>query len=102
MFRCFVDDSGRDGRSPKTIAAGWVARCDDWERFTDAWQISLEADNNPKALKSDEQGRLYFKYSEAVSKQKCFEGFTSEEAALKAVNLAHLFIGIPMVGYVVT
>lgn len=102
MFKCFVEDSGKDGVSPKLVLAAWVARCDDWERFSDAWQLSLEA-GNPKPLKPDHKGRQYFKHYDAKQLSGCFDGFTGpEETALKALNLAHLFIGIPVIGFIVT
>lgn len=103
MFRFFVDDSGKEpDSSPAFILAGWMARVDDWEHLSDAWEISISA-NNPKPLGYN-KGYRYFSNNEATGQTGCFAGFTPREAALKTANLAHLIVGMNprIAGFTVT
>jgi len=79
-----------------------MARVDDWERFSDAWEVSINADN-PKPL-AYHKGHKYFSNHDATGQVGCFAGFTAQEAAAKTVNLAHLVIGLNprIAGFAVT
>jgi len=97
MFRCFVEDSGKEAiDSPAFVLSSWTARVDDWERFSDAWEISLGADN-PKPL-GYHKGYRYFRHHDAVTQEACFAGFTPQEAALKTTSLAWLLVGMRVAG----
>lgn len=100
-YTCFVDDSGGDGRSPVFVLGAWIACCEAWERFSDAWEISLQGP--PKAL-GFHKGKRYFRHTDAVNQKACFAGFTSEMATRKAINLAWLVRPFQdhMLGYAVT
>lgn len=86
MFRVFIDESGNDASEPMLMAVAWVGSVEQWKRFADEWQLTLEA-NNPKPLVLHKNER-YFKHSEARGREGCFAGFSDDEAELKTVNLA--------------
>jgi hypothetical protein len=89
MFRCFVDDSGRDYKGPALVLGAWVARVDDWDAFSDVWDARLGLGKSIK----------YFKHTEAYTQTGCFAGFTEQEAAEKMVGLAQVLIGRPVAGF---
>jgi hypothetical protein len=97
MFKCFVEDSGKEALdSPVFVLSSWTARVDDWERFSDAWDTSLSA-NNPRSLGYN-KGHRYFRHHDAVTQKDCFAGFSPQEAALKTTNLAWLLVGLRVAG----
>jgi len=89
MFGAYIDDSGNDERNRFMILAALVAKKDDWERFSSEWQEALDAD---KPID-------YFKSTEAVMLNGCFDGFTREEAEAKTdmftdIVLKHIDYGM--------
>lgn len=42
MLQGFIDDSGWDGQSPVFVLAGYVAKAEQWEAFSDEWQKVLD------------------------------------------------------------
>lgn len=42
MLAAHVDDSGSQGEGPVFVLAGYVADTDQWGRFSDQWQMSLD------------------------------------------------------------
>jgi len=87
---CYVDDSGGDGRSAVFFLGAWVTRVGVWERFSDAWDLLLNA---PRPLKKH-KGKQYFRHTDVITRTACFKGFTEQEAAHKTVSLAGLLIAI--------
>lgn len=100
-YTCFVDDSGGDGRSPVFVLGAWIARCDAWEKFSDAWEVSLQGPPKPLSI---HKGKRYFRHHDAKNLKACFAKFTPQQAALKTVNLAWLVHPFQphMLGYTVT
>ncbi len=80
MFRSFVDETGNDPSEPAFCFTGWVARLDEWERFSDAWERQLR---RKPAID-------YFKHHEAKSRTKQFEGWSVAECDRKILSLARI------------
>jgi hypothetical protein len=66
-----MDASGTMGDSPVFVMAGYVARAESWELFSDEWDAALAA-SNPKPIS-------YFKMSEAWNRTDEFVGWTIAE-----------------------
>jgi hypothetical protein len=92
MYRCFVDDSGRDSEDIALILGAWAARVEFWDTWSDRWVEGLERERRID----------YFKNSEARALKGCFDGFTRTEASVKQAELATLLTNVPVIGFIVT
>lgn len=72
MLQAYFDGSGSSGDSPVYVLAGYLARAEDWEKFSDEWQAIL-----------DQEPRLaYFKMMEArgsLDRKSQFFGWSDAE-----------------------
>jgi hypothetical protein len=44
MLQAHIDDSGWDGVSPVFVLAGYVAKKEQWDSFSDQWRATLDLD----------------------------------------------------------
>jgi len=58
VIQGFIDDSGGDGRSPVFVLAGYVAKAEQWEAFTDEWQKVLDYPD-PTPIKFLKTNQIY-------------------------------------------
>src|SRR6266487_4807420 len=73
MFRGFFDESNRNPSEGLFILAGWTARVEDRERFTQDWQECLERKPSIKYFKTYEanhQTGEFYKLNDADAKEK--------------------------------
>ena len=85
VFQIAIDDSGRGQESdPAFVLAGYAARVQNWEAFSDRWQEVLH-----------KRPRLeYLKAKEAYSLQDQFKGWTPpqrDKRLLELIALIHQF-----------
>ena len=92
MFRGFFDESNRNPSEGQFILAGWTARVEDWERFTDDWQQSL----------NQEPSINYFKTYEANHQADEFYKFSETAATAKKLALAKVISKHKVRGYIAT
>jgi hypothetical protein len=78
MLRSFIDETGNDPNEPAFCFTGWIARVDEWERFSDAWAQELI---RKPAIE-------YFKHHEAKSRTEQFEGWSIVACDRKILSLA--------------
>jgi hypothetical protein len=92
MFKGFFDESNRDPAEVKFIMAGWTAKVDEWERFSQAWYECL----------SQKPAIEYFKTYEADNLSDQFYKLTHDDAAEKKLALAHVISQYRIRGYIST
>jgi hypothetical protein len=101
MLRLYIDDTGRDGRSPWMHLAGWVGRVPEWMAFRDAW----EEERKRKPLLP------YFKRSEAERRDtEPWKSMTDDEitarilafAALPSRHVVPLAVGVELAAFYAT
>lgn len=78
MFRAFIDDTGNDPQEFAFNFGAWVARVDDWERFSEEWMSTLQVDPPIK----------YFRHHEAKSQSGQFENWSQNACDQKILSLA--------------
>ena len=74
MLQSFIDDFGWDGRAPVFVLAGYVAKEQQWEVFSDDWQIVLDLPE-PKKLHHLKMAEAYL----LNNRNSQFYGWTEKE-----------------------
>jgi uncharacterized protein DUF3800 len=80
MLKVFCDECNRHKSDVHFIFAGWTAKANDWETFSDAWNECL----------TDKPKIGYFKTYEADSLQDEFRFMNRSQAELKKLSLARV------------
>jgi len=78
VLQAAIDDSGSDLRGPLYVLGGYLAKAEEWAKFSDEWEVVRDA---PPAIS-------YFKLSEANRLEEQFKGWTREDADKKVLSLA--------------
>ncbi len=73
MIQAFVDDSRWHGDNPVFVLGGYLARAEDWAKFSDDWRRALET---PPAIR-------VFKMNDALRGNKEFHGMSEERRTSK-------------------
>lgn len=76
MLQVFLDDSGKDGKSPAFVLAGYIAHVHDWDSFANDWQTLLAKERSIKYIKGYEAFRLkkqFDKWSELDRDRRMLE-----------------------------
>lgn len=58
MLQAYIDDSGWDGQSPVFVLAGYLAKKEQWDLFSDEWQAVLDL-KEPKELEYLKMSQAY-------------------------------------------
>jgi hypothetical protein len=66
VMQAYVDDSGKDD-PPLYVLGGYIARAEQWARFSDQWKAAL-----------DESGLSHFKMQDAFTLSGEFKGWTQD------------------------
>ena len=85
MLQIWFDDSGKDGKSPVFVLAGYLATVEDWCGFADDWKALLH--QGPKPLD-------YIKGYEAFGFNKQFIGWNTQAVMLGFASSLKLSIDI--------
>lgn len=94
MLRAYIDESGCDGRSDIFVLAGYLARFEDWELFTDEWQAALDLIPQIKpAFKMNDAHRLIYRDS-------VFYGWTERQRDDRLELLADIIDRHAMYGFI--
>jgi hypothetical protein len=80
MLTFYCDDSGTNYRTPFCVLAGYIARAESWERFSDEWKAELNRSPYLKCLKM----------SQAYALKEQFSGWTESDREDKLVRLARV------------
>ena len=78
VLQAAIDDSGSDLRGPPYVLGGYLAKAEEWAKFSDEWEVVRDA---TPAIS-------YFKLSEANRLEEQFKGWTREDADKKVLSLA--------------
>jgi len=89
MFKAFFDEAG-DNEIGDFLMGGWLARFDEWERFTEAWDKELKFSPSIK----------YFNHNEAMGRKDEFEGWTESERDAKMMSLAGVIARYDLIGLI--
>src|SRR5215204_6337705 len=92
MFRCFVDDSGKDSSEPVFVLGAWCGPVSAMEMLSDAWDVVLN--QSPRID--------YYHHTEAAALVGCFKNFTIHQATAKTYALAQVISLHPVYGFIVT
>ena len=92
MFRGFFDETNRNPADGQFLLAGWIARVDEWEKFSEAWQKCL----------SEKPSIKYFKTYEANNPSGQFFKIGVEGSKQKKVALAEVISHHSVRGYIAT
>jgi hypothetical protein len=84
VLQAAVDDSGNEPQALFFVLGGFIATCEHWSAFADAWKTALHA---PPRIE-------YFKFNEAMGCKKQFDGWLETDVSRKIdllvdVILAH-------------
>jgi hypothetical protein len=88
MLKAFFDEASDN--TSDFLMAGWLARFDEWERFSDAWAAELKF---PPAIE-------YFNHNEALGNKDQFKGWTDSARDKKMEALANVIARYSLVGLV--
>ena len=79
-LQAYTDDSGKLGDSPVCVLAGYISTAERWATFSNEWQAALHTP--PKIC--------YFKSTEAMHRQKQFQGFCETQRDQKLRDLVEV------------
>lgn len=92
MFRCFIDDSGKNPSEPVFVLGAWCGTVSAMERLSEVWDVVLH--QSPRID--------YYRHTEAAARVGCFKNFSVHEATSKTYDLCQVIPLNPVYGYIIT